>query len=357
MSMSTDWLPAAYAALAAFCFLCYVLMDGWDLGVGILYPLVARKPERDQMFQSIAPFWDANETWLVFGGMTLLLGFPLAYSLLLTNLYIPVFAMLFALVLRGCSYEFRYQGGALQEAWGYVFAGGSVLAAFAQGYILGRVVVGFDPSPAPTFALSALRHLFPLVCGVGLVGGYGLLGACWLILKTRDTLQTTAREVGQSTLLLTLVLLIAVSTWTPLVSDHVAKRWFSAHNWPLLAIYVAASVALAWKLWRSFWQPADRRPLQWAIALFVISFSGIAISLYPYIIPYQHTLYEIANDRASLAFGAVGICVVLPVILLYLVLGYRVFRGKLTPAIVAVSAPATIAARKTCGHQVDLHLS
>ena len=356
MSMSTDWLPAAYAALAAFCFLCYVLMDGWDLGVGILYPLVARKQERDQMFQSIAPFWDANETWLVFGGMTLLLGFPLAYSLLLTKLYLPVLTMLFALVLRGCSYEFRYQGGALQEVWGYVFAGGSVLAAFAQGYILGRVVVGFDPSPAPPFALFALRHLFPLVCGAGLVGGYGLLGACWLVLKTRDTLQTTAREVGQSTLLLTLVLLIVVSTCTPLVSDHVAKRWFSAHNWPLLAIYVAAFVALAWKVWRSLWQPADRRPLQWAIALFVISFSGIAISLYPYIIPYQHTLYEAANDRASLAFGAVGICVVLPVILLYLVLGYRVFRGKISPAIVAVSAPA-IAARKTFGHQVDLHLS
>jgi cytochrome bd ubiquinol oxidase subunit II len=356
VSMSTDWLPIAYAALAAFCFLCYVLLDGWDLGAGILYPLVARKPERDQMFRSIAPFWDGNEIWLVFGGLTLLLGFPLAFSLLLTKLWIPVFALLFALVLRGCSYEFHRRGGALQEAWGYVFAGGSVLAAFAQGYILGKVVAGFDPSPELPFAVGALRRLLPFVCGVGAVGGYGLLGACCLILKARDTLQTTAREVGQSTLILSLVLLIAVSACTPLISDHVAKRWFSTHAWPLLAIYVAASVVVAWKLWRSFWQPADRRPLQWAIALFVISFSGIAISLHPYIIPYQRTLYETAN-RASPAFGAVGICVVLVVVLSYLVLGYRAFRKRLSAASVAVSAPVTLAARKTCGHQVDLHLS
>jgi cytochrome bd ubiquinol oxidase subunit II len=357
MSHSNDWLPLAYATLTAACFAAYVLMDGWDLGVGILYPLVARRADRDQLLQTIEPFWDANETWLVFGGMVLLLGFPLAYSQLLTQLYVPAIAMLLALVLRGVSYEFRYQGGALREFWGFVFAAGSILAAFAQGCMLGRVVEGLAPTDSLSPVLTALRDGFPLVCGIGLIGGYALLGACWLILKTEDALQTMAREVGQSALLLTAILLIIVSTFTPLVSPHVASRWLTSNGWVLAAVAVTSHCAVLWKLWSSLWRSNDRRPLQWATALFILSFVGIAFSLFPYIIPYQYTLFEAANDPATLRFAGVGICIVLPVVILYLGLGYRVFRGKTVRQVALPMEAPSVAARKTSGHQADLHMS
>jgi cytochrome bd ubiquinol oxidase subunit II len=354
---TTGYLPLAYAALTAACLLAYVLMDGWDLGVGILYPLVARKRERDQLFLTIQPFWDANETWLVFGGMVLLLGFPLAYSTLLTQLYVPVFTMLFALVLRGVSYEFRYQGGSWREAWGYTFAAGSMLAAFAQGYMLGSVVEGIADTETFPPVLVILRGSFPLLCGIGLVGGYGLLGACWLILKTQDTLQTTAREVARAALILTVCLLLIVSVFTPLVSPHVAHRWFVSRAWLLAAVAVLAYSVVVWKLWTSLWQSNDRRPLQWAAALFSLSFGGVAFSVFPYIVPYKYTLQEAANDRTALRFAAVGICIILPVVVLYLTLGYRVFRGKSSSPPMEQFAPPSVASRKTCGHQADLHLS
>jgi cytochrome bd ubiquinol oxidase subunit II len=355
---TANWLPLAYAAVTAGAFLAYVLMDGWDLGVGILYPLIARKPDRDQLMETIAPFWDANETWLVFGGMMLLLGFPLAYSTLLAELYMPVMGMLFGLVLRGASYEFRFQGGSLREFWGYVFAGGSVLAAFAQGCMLGRIVEGIVQVGPISAVLTVFRDAFPLLCGIGLIGGYALLGACWLILKSGGALQTTAREVAQSTLLTTAFLLMIVSTFTPIVSAHVATRWFSPRTLWLTVIAVVGHVGIGWKLWTSIWQSSDRRPLQWAIALFVLAFLGIAISLYPYIVPYQYTLVAAANDHSTLVFGSVGICIVLPVVFLYLILGYRVFQGKSKLPLVPRGATApSLASRKTSGHQSDLHMS
>jgi cytochrome d ubiquinol oxidase subunit II len=306
---------------------------------------------------TIAPFWDANETWLVFGGMMLLLGFPLAYSELLTQLYLPVIAMLLALVLRGVSYEFRFQGGALREFWGYVFSAGSVLAAFAQGYMLGRIVEGVGDAGSFSQALTVLRAVFPLVSGVGLIGGYALLGACWVILKADGALQTTAREVAHSALILTLLLLLLVSTFTPLVSPHVAHRWFGSETaWPTILAVIALGITVA-KLWASLWQSNERRPLQWAVTLFVLAFLGVAISLYPYIVPYRYTFRAAANDRTTLIFAAFGICVTLPVVLLYLTLGYRVFRGKSSPSRPADMAVVSIASRKTSGHQADLHMS
>lgn len=355
MSNPTDWLPFAYLSLIAGSFLAYVLMDGWDLGVGILYPLIARRQDRDQLMGTIAPFWDANETWLVFGGMLLLLGFPLAYSTLLTQLYVPVIAMLLSLVLRGVSYEFRFQGGALREFWGYVFSAGSLLAAFAQGTMLGRIVEGIGDAESLSPALTFLRIAFPLVCGVGLIGGYALLGACWLILKADGALQTTAREVAHSSLVLTVLLLVLVSGFTPLVSAHVAHRWFGSDTAWLTVVAILAPGVIVWRLWSSLWQSDERGPLRWAIALFVLAFLGIVISLYPYIVPYNFTFSDAANDHSTLVFAAIGICVTLPVVLLYLTLGYRVFRGKSS-----LSSPrdvVSIASRKTSSHQADLHLS
>lgn len=359
MTHSTDWLPIAYIALTAAAFLAYVLMDGWDLGVGILYPLVARRQDRDQLLRTIQPFWDANETWLVFGGMMLLLGFPLAYGMLLSQLYVPVLVMLFALVLRGVSYEFRYQGATSGEFWGYVFSGGSMLAAFAQGCMLGRVLEGVAPDLGASISpiATALRGGFPVVCGIGLVGGYALLGACWLILKAEDALQTTAREMAQSSLILTVTLLIIVSTVTPFVSSHVAHRWFVSEAWLLTAIVVLLLTVVVWKLWTSVWQSNDRRPLQWAVTLFILSFAGIAVSLYPYVVPYKYTFFEAANDHSTLAFAAVGICIVLPVVILYLALAYRVFRGKSAKSAEQTAGAPSISSRRTVGHQADLHMS
>lgn len=355
MSDPTGYLPLAYLALTAASFLAYVLMDGWDLGVGILYPLIARRQDRDQLMGTIAPFWDANETWLVLGGMLLLLGFPLAYATLLTQLYVPAIAMLLALVLRGVSYEFRFQGGSLREFWGYVFSAGSVLAAFAQGNMLGRIVEGLGEAPSLSPVFAVLRAGFPLLCGIGLIGGYALLGACWLILKADGALQTTGREVAHSAMILTVFLLLLVSAFTPLVSPHVAHRWFGSGSLWFAGVAVLAHGATVWMLWTSFWGSNPRRPLQWAITLFVLAFIGVAVSLYPYIVPYRYTFSEAANDRSTLLFAGVGICIVLPVVLLYLTLGYRVFRGKSS-----LSAPQeayAIASRKTSGHQADLHLS
>jgi len=357
VTASVDWLPVAYAALMSASFLAYALMDGWDLGVGIFYPLVARAPDRDHLLETIAPFWDANETWLVLGGMLLLLGFPLAYAVLLTKLYLPVFAMLFALVLRGVSYEFRQQGGRLREFWGHLFAASSVLAAFAQGCILGRVVEGIAETDSASPIITAIRGTFPLACGVGLVGAYALLGACWVILKTQGAVQVTAREVARSALILTVILLIVVSLFTPLVSPHVAHRWFASNDGVLAAVAVVAGGVVIWRLWMSIWGSDDRRPLQWVIALFILSFAGIAASVYPYVVPYGYTLFEAANDRKTLVFAAVGICIVLPVIVLYLALGYRVFRGKSQdPHPEATDIPC-VSCRRTAGHEADLHPS
>ena len=326
MNHATDWLALAYAALVAGALVAYVLMDGWDLGVGILYPLVPGRAARDQLLETIQPFWDANETWLVFGGMALLLGFPLAYASLLTRLYVPVCVMLFALVLRGVSYEFRYHGGTLREFWGHAFAASSVLAAFAQGCMLGEVVEGSPGTQSFSPFIALLRGSFPLVCGMGVIGGYALLGACWLILKAGDDLRNKARELAPLALGMTVGLLIIICIFTPLASAHVAARWFSQNTWLRAVLFVIAQAIIVWRLRSSVWQPKLHRPLQWAAALTVLSFVGVVASLYPYIVPYDHTLFAAANDRATLSFAGVGICIVLPVVILYLALGYRVFR-------------------------------
>ena len=357
MNHPADWLPFAYAGLVAASLLAYVLMDGWDLGVGIIYSLIARAGDRDRALRSIEPFWDANETWLVLGGMTLLLGFPTAYAELLTLMYVPASGMLLALVLRGVSYEFRYQGGALRDFWGRIFAIGSILAAFCQGCMLGLVVEGVPEQGSMSPGITALRAVFPLICGIGTVGGYVLLGASWLILKTQEALQNTAREVALPALLATTGLLVIVSLCTPLLSAHVAERWFTHEAWPYAGALVAAIAIVVFKLFRSLWRSDDRRPLQWTTALVVLSYIFIVASLFPYIVPYRHTLQSIANDHTTLVFAGIGICVVLPVVFLYLILGYRVFRGKIQGDPMPSTAGPSVASRKTSGHQVDLHMS
>lgn len=357
MSVAADYISLLWACVAAVAILAYVWMDGWVLGVGILYLLVARPADRDLLIASIAPSWAANEIWLVLSAMLLLLGFPAAYSLLLTHLYLPVFAMLFLLVLRGVSYEFLRRGFALRRIWELAFAGGSVLAAVAQGYIVGRLIAGFGGIGLPSGLIGWLRALFPIVCGLGLLGGYGLLGACWLIFKTDGALRMMGREVSHSALLLTAAVMVAVCLLTPLASPTVAHRWFDPSMRVVLALFAAAAAVVIWRLWASLWRNVDHRPLQWADALLTIALAGVAVSIYPYIVPYQFTFYELANDPAFLKLAGVGLCVVVPLGVLYLLLDYRTRRGKMRRTDKPVSASPALASRKTCGNNVDLHLS
>jgi len=357
MNGPVDYVPLLCAGLAGAAILAYVLMDGWELGVGILYPLVARKADRDLLFESIEPLWGMNETWLALGGMLLLFAFPTACSLLLTQLYLPIFAMLFALALRGVSYEFRNQAGVLRRIRGLAFAGGSILAALAQGYIVGRLIEGVGGDVVTPGLVGWLRIFFPVAFSLALLGGYGLLGACWLIFKAEGTLQVMAREVSHSTLVLAAAMTVAASLLTPMVSPHVADLWLAPSMRPALVLIAATAGVAIWRLWTSLWQIADHRPLQWAVIIFVSAFAAIAISLSHYIVPHQSTLYELANDPASLRFAGIGLYVVLPVIMLYLLLGYWTFRGKTRRADIPVAPYPALASRKTCGHNVDLHLS
>lgn len=227
MSGSADYIPLLCVAVAVSAILAYVLLDGWEIGAGILYPLVARPADRDLLFESIEPVWGVNETWLALGGILLLLAFPAACRLLLTELYLPILAMLFALALRGVSYQFRYRSGAFRRIRGLAFAGGSILAALAQGHIVGRLIEGVGGNVVVTLGLDGLlRGAFPIACSLGLLGGYGLLGACWLILKAEGALQVMAREVSHSTLVLAATLMVIVCLLTPMVSPHVARLWF-----------------------------------------------------------------------------------------------------------------------------------
>jgi cytochrome d ubiquinol oxidase subunit II len=223
-------MPAlAYVSFAiiALGVLLYVLMDGWDLGVGILFPLAARERERDEMMESIEPFWDGNETWLVFGGVTLFAAFPAIYALALQVMYLPVMVMLFALVFRGISFEFRSHSKDSKTFWNWTFALGSIVVAFSQGMILGKLVQGVELHHGP-YGLTVTVSLFPLLCGVAMVSGYALLGSAWLIYKTDGATQTFGREVSRAAWLLTMSCFAVVCFWAPLSVAEVAKRWFTS---------------------------------------------------------------------------------------------------------------------------------
>ena len=315
-------------ALIALAVLLYVLMDGWDLGVGILFLIAAREQERDEMMESIAPFWDGNETWLVFGGVTLFAAFPSVYALTLQVMYLPVMVMLFALVFRGISFEFRSHSKDSKALWNWAFALGSIIAAFAQGMMLGDFVQGIQLQHGPygqTFTIT----LFPLLCGMAMVSGYALLGSAWLVYKTGGATQIFGREVSRAAWLLTMAFFIVACVWTPLSVAEVARRWFTLPGLLLFVTLAVALVATSVAFWRSIWSSQnDSHLLKLAVTMTVVAFIGFAGTIWPYAIPYRTTIVEGAGDLASIKFALVGIVVVLPVVLTYQLYAYRVFRGK-----------------------------
>ncbi|ASP36720.1 cytochrome BD ubiquinol oxidase subunit II [Labrenzia sp. VG12] len=308
--------------------LVYVILDGFDLGVGILFPL-AEKHEQDRMVAAIGPFWDANETWLVLAVGLLLVAFPLAHGTVLTALYLPVAVMLIGLILRGVAFEFRAKTTGKQKTlWDRSFYVGSLSASLAQGYMLGIYIMGLEQT-AITMAFGALTAL----C---LTAGYGLIGATWLIVKTDGPLQIKAVSWARRRLLGVLVGLCAVSAASPLISGRIMEKWFSFPSIILLAPLPLMSGLLMVVLWMALKHLPDRLdrwnwvPFTASSLLFVLAFAGLAYSFYPYVVPEKLTLYESASAPESLFIILLGALIVLPVIIGYTVLAYTVFRGKAT---------------------------
>jgi cytochrome d ubiquinol oxidase subunit II len=321
-------LPVIFAALMGVSILVYVVLDGFDLGVGMLVP-AATEAERDRMVASIGPFWDANETWLVLAVGLLLVAFPAAHGAILSALYLPVALMLVGLILRGVAFEFRAKApGQHKRAWDGAFFVGSLVTSVAQGFMLGLYIMGLEWSVATL--------LFALLTGVCLAGAYAFIGAAWLILKTEGDLQRKAVRWAKRTLAGVAVGLGAVSAATPLVSPRIFDKWFSVPEIFLLAPLPLASLALLGVLavaFRHLPDEADRWawvPFAATAALFVLGFAGLAYSFYPFVVPGSMTIYEAASAPESLAIILAGAVVVLPVIAGYTVLAYTVFRGKAT---------------------------
>ncbi len=321
-----DWIPFAFAAIMGIAMLVYAILDGYDLGVGILLKRATPK-QQDEMISSIGPFWDANETWLVLGVGILLVAFPQAHGIILTSLYLPVAVMLFGLILRGVSFDFRAKAHAKHKFWwDGAFFYGSVIASVAQGYMLGQYILGF--------AGGIISHLFSLLIGAAFVAGYALIGACWLILKTEGALQKRAVYWARRCLWLVAVGVALVSVTTPMVSPRIFESWFSFPNILILSpipiatgmLFIAMEMLL-----RKMPKKNDANaisPFLMAVAIYILCFLGLAYSFFPYIVPDRLTIWEAASAPESLLIIFVGAAVVVPAIGAYTIFAYRVFRGK-----------------------------
>lgn len=325
-------LPTVWAGIIAFSVLAYVVLDGFDLGVGILFPFFPERKSRDLMTNSIAPVWDGNETWLVLGGGGLMAVFPVAYAAVLPALYIPIIAMLLGLVFRGVAFEFRWRTQRASKYWDRGFWIGSTLAAFTQGIALGALVQGINVVDR-AYAGGWWDWLSPfsILTGVAVVVGYALLGACWLHLKTLGGIQHKARQIARALAIVMLALIATVSLWSPFINPVYFDRWF---GWPtaffsaLVPLLLAICASL---LWRGLSDDKPLQPFLAALGLFVLSFLGLGISFYPYIVPGSLTILEAAAPASSLMFLLIGAAVLVPTILVYTGYAYWVFRGKLDP--------------------------
>jgi cytochrome d ubiquinol oxidase subunit II len=325
-------LATVWAGLIAFAILAYVVLDGFDLGVGIVFPLLRGEGERDVAMNSVAPVWDGNETWLVLGGGGLFAVFPLAYAVVMPALYAPIIAMLLALVFRGVAFEFRWRTKRAKRLWDASFFGGSVLATFAQGVALGALVQGIEVE-GRAYAGGAWDWLTPfsLLTGAALVTGYALLGATWLVFKTEGPLRDRAARFAWGLGPATLALIGLVSLWTPFLDPVYLERWFALPN-VFFTIWVPALLLVcAWVFVRGLREGRDHWPFLAALGMFVLSFVGLGISFFPHIVPPSLTIAEAAAPDASLWFLLVGAVVLIPLILGYTAYAYWVFRGKIDP--------------------------
>lgn len=325
-----EWyLPVIWAALIGTAVAMYVILDGFDLGVGILFPYAKNERERDQMMNSVAPFWDGNETWLVLGGGGLWVAFPQAYAIIMPALYLPIIFMLLALIFRGVAFEFRWVARTTKGYWNFAFAAGSLLAALFQGIVLGGLIQGIEVQDGQ-FAGGPFDWATPFafLCGIGVVAGYGLLGATWLILRTEGEIARRTRGQAKWLLIVVLAAMAIVSLLTPLEFERIAERWFSTPNiyylWPVPLV----TVLLGYGLWRWINEGREVAPFLAAIGLFLLGYLGIVISNFPYLVPPSLTIWDTAAAPASQIFMLIGTVFLLPIILGYIVFVYWLFWGK-----------------------------
>lgn len=342
--MSAETIAVICALLIATAVFLYVVMDGFDLGVGILFPWIRGREDRDVSVNSVAPVWDGNETWLIMGGGGLLAVFPLAYATILPALYMPLIVMLLALIFRGVAFEMRFRAGTDAERrwWDRSFCGGSYAATVAQGIALGAFVQGIRVE-GRAYAGGWWDWLTPfsLLTALALLAGYGLLGACWLLWKTEGELQDQARALARRLGWLTLVFIAAVSLVMPFLQPEFRARWF-AFPAILLALPVPVLVVvLAWRFFRAVAEagaggPQEGRGFTWrdglpflcALGLFLLSYAGLGISMWPMIVPPAITIWDAAAPRPTQVFLLVGAAVLVPLILAYTGYVYWLFRGK-----------------------------
>jgi cytochrome d ubiquinol oxidase subunit II len=325
-------IPVLWAFIIAFAVFVYVVMDGFDLGLGMLFPLFPKKADRDVMMNTVAPVWDGNETWLVLGGGGLMAAFPLAYAVLMPALYTPMIAMLIGLIFRGVAFEFRWRTQRERNLWDIAFAAGSLLAAMAQGVALGAILQGIHVEG---------RHYgggwwdwltpFSILTGLAVVVGYALLGATWLVMKTEGELRDEAYRLSWWLLFAMIAAMGAVSLATPFLHMEYANRWFA---WPNIILTAPVPIAVAGVtvlLLRSLANKQDYRPCFVTLALFGLSYAGLGISMWPYIVPRSITIWQAASPENSLIFMLFGVAVLVPMILGYTTWAYYVFRGKVKP--------------------------
>jgi len=327
------WLAYAWAGLLALAVYIYVVLDGFDLGLGILYPFFPEKKDRDLLMNTVAPVWDGNETWLVLGGGGLFAAFPLAYAILMPALYVPIIMMLLALIFRGVAFEYRWRTKRWLKYWDLAFIGGSVLAAFSQGIALGALLQGVVvEGRAYGGGWWDWLSPFSLLCGAAVVGGYGLLGATWLVMKTGDDVQSRARKLGFIFAAATVGFIGLVSLATPFLDVNYYSRWFEMPGlfvtipMPLIIGFIAVTLLTSLRNTHS-----EYRPFILSLLLFAFCFVGLGISMFPYIIPPNVTILEAATPFRSQIFVFIGACVLIPIILAYTAFAYWVFRGKVDP--------------------------
>jgi cytochrome d ubiquinol oxidase subunit II len=323
-------LSVIWAVIIFFGVFMYVVMDGFDLGIGMLYPFVPDRHDRDVMMNTVAPVWDGNETWLVLGGAGLLAAFPLAYSIILSALYLPLIFMLLGLIFRGVAFEFRFKAREHERhIWDKAFICGSVTAAFFQGVALGTFLGGI-PVTGRLYSGGPLDWLapFPLLSGVGVMIAYTLLGSTWLIMKTEGALQQRMIHVARPFSLMLLGAIGVVSVWTPLIHPDVAARWFSFPNLILFAPVPLLVGAAIWWLLRALKRTPERGPFVAALGLIFLGYTGMAISIWPHIVPPYISIWNAASPPQSQGFALLGTLFILPFILMYTVWSYYVFRGK-----------------------------
>ncbi|WP_133129638.1 cytochrome d ubiquinol oxidase subunit II [Legionella yabuuchiae] len=322
-------LPLIFACLLGFIIIMYVILDGFDLGIGILFLFAQSERERDIMMNSIAPVWDGNETWLVFGGAMLYGAFPMVYGLLLPILYMPIMLMLVALIFRGVSFEFRFKAEASKPIWNWAFTVSSIAAAFFQGVILGAFVQGFNINEeAMVISDPDWITPFSLMTGVALICGYALLGSTWMVIKSEDELQRKMIHFAKGFLCLIAAFLIFVSIWTPLHDEEIFNRWYSIPNFFLLMPLPAITALMIVLTWRNLTLGNEVKPFIYSVIIFLCSYCGIGISVYPYLIPHDVTLWEAAAPDSTLIFILVGVVIMLPILLGYTFYAYKVFWGK-----------------------------